>query len=160
MRLTQRVVAALQAPTGEGSLYQVDLRLRPSGNAGPLAQKLRAFRRYHAHSAWTWEHMALTRARVVLGARAFVREIEETIRGIQTIERDPDDAAARRACDAPAPGARQAAEGTLGREDDPRADWSTASSLRSTWSCATPPGIPRSSAAARTRCWNDSERWA
>jgi glutamate-ammonia-ligase adenylyltransferase len=90
MRLTQRLVAALQAPTGEGSLYQVDLRLRPSGNAGLLAQKLRAFRRYHAHSAWTWEHMALTRARVVLGAPAFVREIEATIRGIQTIERDPE----------------------------------------------------------------------
>jgi len=90
MRLTQRVVAALQAPTGEGSLYQVDLRLRPSGNAGLLAQKLRAFRRYHAHSAWTWEHMALTRARVVLGAPAFAREIAETIRGIQTIDRDKD----------------------------------------------------------------------
>ena len=89
-RLTQRLVAALQAPTGEGSLYQVDLRLRPSGNAGLLAQKLRAFRRYHAHSAWTWEHMALTRARVVLGEPGFVREVEETIRGIQAIERDQD----------------------------------------------------------------------
>ena len=88
MRLTQRLVGALQAPTGEGSLYQIDLRLRPSGNASSVAQKLRAFRRYHAHSAWTWEHMALTRARVVLGEPAFAAEIEETIRGIQTIERD------------------------------------------------------------------------
>jgi len=90
MRLTQRLVAALQAPTGEGSLYQVDLRLRPSGNAGPVAQKLRAFRRYHAKSAWTWEHMALTRARVVLGEAAFVQEIEETLRGILALERSEE----------------------------------------------------------------------
>ena len=90
MRLTQRVVAALQAPTGEGLLYQVDLRLRPSGNAGPVAQKLRGFRRYHAHRAWTWEHMALTRAHVILGERPFVAEIEETIRGILSLERDAE----------------------------------------------------------------------
>ena len=64
-RLTQRLVAAVSAPTAEGVLYQADMRLRPSGNAGPLATNLTAFRQYQESSAWTWEHLALTRARVV-----------------------------------------------------------------------------------------------
>ena len=64
-RLTQRLVAALSAPTAEGIAYAVDFRLRPSGNKGPLASSLRAFREYHAGEAWTWERMALTRARIV-----------------------------------------------------------------------------------------------
>jgi glutamate-ammonia-ligase adenylyltransferase len=64
-RLTQRLVAAVTAPTSEGVLYNADMRLRPSGNAGPLATSLRAFRVYQEESAWTWEHLALTRARVI-----------------------------------------------------------------------------------------------
>jgi glutamate-ammonia-ligase adenylyltransferase len=64
-RLTQRLVAAVTAPTSEGVLYNADMRLRPSGNAGPLATSLRAFRLYQEESAWTWEHLALTRARVI-----------------------------------------------------------------------------------------------
>jgi glutamate-ammonia-ligase adenylyltransferase len=64
-RLTQRLVAAVTAPTSEGVLYQADMRLRPSGNAGPLATSLRAFIQYQQESAWTWEHLALTRARVI-----------------------------------------------------------------------------------------------
>lgn len=64
-RLTQRLVAALSAPTAEGIAYAVDFRLRPSGNKGPLASSLRGFREYHAGEAWTWERMALTRARIV-----------------------------------------------------------------------------------------------
>jgi len=59
-RLTQRLVAAVTAPTSEGVLYQADMRLRPSGNAGPLATNLTAFRFYQESSAWTWEHLALT----------------------------------------------------------------------------------------------------
>ncbi|WP_420392803.1 bifunctional [glutamine synthetase] adenylyltransferase/[glutamine synthetase]-adenylyl-L-tyrosine phosphorylase [Acuticoccus sp.] len=66
-RLAQRFIAALAAPTARGTLYEVDLRLRPSGRAGPLATHIRSFARYHAESAWTWEHMALTRARIVAG---------------------------------------------------------------------------------------------
>jgi glutamate-ammonia-ligase adenylyltransferase len=66
-RLTQRLVAALTAPTAEGKLYDVDIRLRPSGNAGPLATRIDAFERYQETDAWTWEHMALTRARVIAG---------------------------------------------------------------------------------------------
>jgi glutamate-ammonia-ligase adenylyltransferase len=62
-RVTQRLIAALSAPTAEGVLYELDMRLRPSGNAGPLATSLTAFERYQASTARTWEHMALTRAR-------------------------------------------------------------------------------------------------
>jgi glutamate-ammonia-ligase adenylyltransferase len=64
-RFTQRLIAALSAPTGEGTLYPVDLQLRPSGAAGPVAVSLTAFERYYEVEAETWEMMALTRARVV-----------------------------------------------------------------------------------------------
>ncbi|MGF1625904.1 MAG: bifunctional [glutamine synthetase] adenylyltransferase/[glutamine synthetase]-adenylyl-L-tyrosine phosphorylase [Alphaproteobacteria bacterium] len=64
-QLGQRMIAALTAPTASGRLYDVDMRLRPSGNAGPVAVSLERFIDYHGQSAWTWEHMALTRARVV-----------------------------------------------------------------------------------------------
>jgi [glutamine synthetase] adenylyltransferase / [glutamine synthetase]-adenylyl-L-tyrosine phosphorylase len=71
MRLTQRLIAALSALTSEGALYEVDMRLRPSGRSGPLATRLKAFREYQANEAWTWEHMAVTRARPVSGEDAF-----------------------------------------------------------------------------------------
>jgi len=64
-RLTQRLLAALSAPTSEGVLYEADMRLRPSGNAGPLATSLKGFIQYHNDSAWTWERLALSRARIV-----------------------------------------------------------------------------------------------
>jgi glutamate-ammonia-ligase adenylyltransferase len=80
--MTQRLVTALSAPTAEGILYEVDLRLRPSGNKGPVATSIRAFAKYQAEEAWTWEHMALTRARAVAGdaslcgeARALIDEV-------------------------------------------------------------------------------------
>lgn len=66
-RLTQRLITALSAPTGEGDLYEVDMRLRPSGRAGPVAVRLSAFESYQVNDAWTWEHMALTRQRFVAG---------------------------------------------------------------------------------------------
>jgi glutamate-ammonia-ligase adenylyltransferase len=66
-RAAQGVVAALTVPTRDGKLYDVDMRLRPSGNKGPVAVSLPAFVRYHRESAWTWERLALTRARVVAG---------------------------------------------------------------------------------------------
>ncbi len=68
-RLTQALIAALTAPMAEGQLYKVDMRLRPSGRAGPVAVSLPAFRRYQAEDAWTWEHLALTRARVAAGPK-------------------------------------------------------------------------------------------
>ncbi len=83
-RLTQRLIAAISAPTAEGTLYPVDLRLRPSGNSGPVATHIDSFASYQAKEAWTWEHMALTRARVVAGDAALVQraasEIAEIVR--------------------------------------------------------------------------------
>ena len=64
-RFTQRLVAALSAPTAEGGLYEVDLQLRPSGTKGPVAVSAAAFADYYASDADTWELLALTRARIV-----------------------------------------------------------------------------------------------
>ena len=88
MRFTQRLIAALSADTAEGSLYQVDMRLRPSGNQGPVATKLSSFNLYQLNSAWTWEHLALTRARVITGSAALRREIATTIREVLSRPRD------------------------------------------------------------------------
>jgi len=79
-RLTQRLVTALSAPTAEGALYEVDFRLRPSGKAGPLATNLDGFISYQKKEAWTWEHMALTRARVIAATTpAFKQKIFDSI---------------------------------------------------------------------------------
>ncbi|WP_293876673.1 MULTISPECIES: bifunctional [glutamate--ammonia ligase]-adenylyl-L-tyrosine phosphorylase/[glutamate--ammonia-ligase] adenylyltransferase [unclassified Sphingomonas] len=67
-RLAQRITAALSVATAAGPLYQVDTRLRPSGTQGPLVVSLESFARYQREEAWTWEHMALTRARPVFGS--------------------------------------------------------------------------------------------
>lgn len=67
-RLCQRVSAAMSVPTASGSLYAIDTRLRPSGNQGMLAVSLDSFARYEEKNAWTWEHMALTRARPIFGS--------------------------------------------------------------------------------------------
>lgn len=80
-RLAHQMVAAIAAPGAEGKLYEVDMRLRPSGSKGPVAVSLAAFQRYHAEDAWTWERMALTRARVVAGPPALRRRVEAAIRG-------------------------------------------------------------------------------
>lgn len=88
-RLTQRLVSALTAPTAEGVLFEVDFRLRPSGNSGPLATRFSSFTEYQRKEAWTWEHMALTRARVIASTCAtFTSQIEEGIRTIKAGERD------------------------------------------------------------------------
>ncbi|MEO1306540.1 MAG: glutamine-synthetase adenylyltransferase, partial [Pseudomonadota bacterium] len=74
-RLTQALVTAISAPTAEGKLYDVDTRLRPSGRQGPVATSLSSFRRYHAEEAWTWEHLALTRARPVAGEAGVQQDV-------------------------------------------------------------------------------------
>ena len=79
IRLAHAVIAALSAPGLEGPLYALDMRLRPSGSKGPVAVSLAAFRRYHAEQAWTWERMALTRARVVAGPPALHRAMRQEI---------------------------------------------------------------------------------
>jgi glutamate-ammonia-ligase adenylyltransferase len=87
-RLTQRLIAAITAPTAEGVLYEVDMRLRPSGSKGPVATSLDSFRAYHAGEAWTWERLALTRARVVAGDAGLAAEMTETIRMALAAPRD------------------------------------------------------------------------
>ena len=67
MRLGQKIIHILNTRTGAGELYEVDMRLRPSGNSGLLTASLSAFEKYQLHDAWTWEHQALVRARVVAG---------------------------------------------------------------------------------------------
>jgi glutamate-ammonia-ligase adenylyltransferase len=87
-RLTQRLINALTAQTNYGALYDVDMRLRPSGRAGPLATGLGAFAHYQENEAWTWEHMALTRARVVSASPAFRVRVDAVIRDVLTRQRD------------------------------------------------------------------------
>ncbi len=89
-RLSQRIINSLTALTSEGRLYEVDMRLRPSGSKGPLAVSFDAFSRYQSESAWTWEHMALTRARVVAGSDSLGRKIEAVISGVLSQPRDGD----------------------------------------------------------------------
>ncbi|MEN2748493.1 bifunctional [glutamine synthetase] adenylyltransferase/[glutamine synthetase]-adenylyl-L-tyrosine phosphorylase [Sphingomonas sp. T9W2] len=69
-RLAQRLTAALSVQTASGPLYDVDTRLRPSGAQGPLVVSLAGFERYQREDAWTWEHMALARARPIVGSSA------------------------------------------------------------------------------------------
>jgi [glutamine synthetase] adenylyltransferase / [glutamine synthetase]-adenylyl-L-tyrosine phosphorylase len=86
-RLTQRLIAALTAPTKAGRLYDVDMRLRPSGRQGPLATQLSSFKLYQLKEAETWEHMALTRARVVAGDASLGAEVAATVRETLTRKR-------------------------------------------------------------------------
>jgi glutamate-ammonia-ligase adenylyltransferase len=87
-RLAQRLLSALTAPTAEGNLYEVDMRLRPSGQKGPLATQLASFIGYQQTEAWTWEHLALTRARVISGPPALRAAVEAAIRAALTRPRD------------------------------------------------------------------------
>src|SRR6185312_2153511 len=89
-RLTQRLINALTAQTNYGALYDVDMRLRPSGRAGPLATQLGAFAQYQENEAWTWEHMALTRARIISSPPAFAARVEGVIRDVLRRPRDRD----------------------------------------------------------------------
>ncbi len=75
-RLTQALVTGLSAAMSEGRLYEVDMRLRPSGRKGPVATSLNAFRSYQLTEAWTWEHLALTRARPIAGHQGLGQEID------------------------------------------------------------------------------------
>ncbi|MGL4395900.1 MAG: hypothetical protein ACRCS9_05115 [Hyphomicrobium sp.] len=87
-RLTQRLITALSAPTAEGALYDVDMRLRPSGQKGPMATRLTGFVNYQRDEAWTWEHMALTRARVIAGSAELTAQMNDAIRTVLVLPRD------------------------------------------------------------------------
>ncbi len=89
-RLSQRMIGALTALTAEGRLYEVDMRLRPSGTSGPIAVTLQRFADYQRENAWTWEHLALTRARVVVGPAGLKAAIEAAIIAVLTAPRDRD----------------------------------------------------------------------
>jgi len=78
-RAAQAVIAALTVPTRDGKLYEVDMRLRPSGGKGPVAVSLSSFQRYHRESAWTWERLALTRARVVAGPKELSGRVRQAM---------------------------------------------------------------------------------
>ena len=88
-RLAQRVSAALSVPTAHGALYEIDTRLRPQGNHGPLAATLESFAKYQREAAWTWEHMALTRARVLTGSEEARAALQEVIDDVLMQDRDP-----------------------------------------------------------------------
>ena len=88
-RFTQRLISAFTTRTNYGVLYDVDMRLRPSGRAGPVASRIDSFADYQEREAWTWEHMALTRARVISASPAFRKKIEDIIRGVLVRSRDP-----------------------------------------------------------------------
>ncbi|MFB2551032.1 bifunctional [glutamine synthetase] adenylyltransferase/[glutamine synthetase]-adenylyl-L-tyrosine phosphorylase [Ensifer soli] len=87
-RVTQRLIAALSAPTAEGILYAVDMRLRPSGNKGPVATRIEAFARYQREEAWTWEHMALTRARAICGDEPLTARADAIVSAILRLPRE------------------------------------------------------------------------
>jgi glutamate-ammonia-ligase adenylyltransferase len=87
-RLTQRLVSAMTAQTNYGKLYDVDMRLRPSGRSGPVATSVAAFESYQRDEAWTWEHLALTRARVVSAPPELAQRIDAAIRSVLSAERD------------------------------------------------------------------------
>lgn len=93
-RLTQRLISALSAPTAEGELYEVDMRLRPSGRAGPVATHIDSFIDYQHNSAWVWEHMALTRARPITGPKRLTDRLNQTIKDVLSKSRDASSLAA------------------------------------------------------------------
>jgi glutamate-ammonia-ligase adenylyltransferase len=88
-RLAQRVTAALSVSTAAGALYEIDTRLRPQGTQGPLAVSLDSFERYQREDAWTWEHMAIARARPLFGPPEARTELQRIIDEVLRQERDP-----------------------------------------------------------------------
>lgn len=89
-KLVQRIIYFLTTRTGAGDLYEVDTRLRPSGRAGLLVSAFEAFAEYQHRQAWTWEHQALVRARVVAGPAVLAQRFQIIRREILQRERDPD----------------------------------------------------------------------
>ncbi|MGE0409889.1 MAG: bifunctional [glutamine synthetase] adenylyltransferase/[glutamine synthetase]-adenylyl-L-tyrosine phosphorylase, partial [Amphiplicatus sp.] len=94
LRLVRRFLTALSASTEEGALYEVDMKLRPTGSKGPWAVSLDAFERYYEGDAWTWEEMALTKARVVAGDAGLAQKMRAAIDRVIVRERPPEKLAA------------------------------------------------------------------
>lgn len=85
-RFVQRLISALTAPTEEGLLYEVDMQLRPSGRAGPVAVRFSSFSSYYLGEAWTWEHLALTRLRTVCGDEDLARRVHDQVRAVLSVK--------------------------------------------------------------------------
>jgi glutamate-ammonia-ligase adenylyltransferase len=98
-RFTQTLITALSSPMSEGELYEVDMRLRPSGRQGPVATSIAGFEAYQKEKAWTWEHLALTRGRVVAGAAKDVEAVRAAVLALPrekgTVAQDVADMRAR-----------------------------------------------------------------
>ena len=123
-RLTKALITALSAKTAAGALYEVDMRLRPSGRQGPAAAGWSAFQNYQRRDAWTWEHLALTRARIIAGDAALAREVEafrcdilKADRDTQASARDLRDMRARLATAKPRAGDWDVTNGPGGLQD-------------------------------------------
>ncbi len=89
-RLAQRYINAVSAPTAEGTLYDIDMRLRPAGSSGPIACTLEAFTTYQRENAWTWERLALTRARPLYGDDELCRAVADALRITLCQSMDPE----------------------------------------------------------------------
>lgn len=90
-RLTQAMITALTAPMSQGRLYEVDMRLRPSGNQGPVATSWVSFQDYQRNDAWVWEHLALTRAVALAGPADLTDDIEALRCSVLQSQRDTQD---------------------------------------------------------------------
>ncbi len=119
-RLTQAMITAMTAPMAQGKLYEVDMRLRPSGNQGPVATSLASFESYQKTQAWVWEHLALTRARVVTGPAAVAAEVEALCADVLAMPR--------------------AQQGVLGDVAEMRARIAAAKATGGTWDAKLGPG--------------------
>jgi len=89
-RLGQKIIHILETRMALGQLYEVDMRLRPSGNSGMLVSTVQAFASYQRESAWTWEHQALVRARMVAGDSEVARQLESVRHEVLSLRRDPE----------------------------------------------------------------------
>ncbi len=87
-RLTQAMITAITAQTAQGRLYEADMRLRPSGNQGPVATSWSSFQRYQKEDAWLWEHLALVRADVIAGPKALAKDVSAFRQDIMQCPRD------------------------------------------------------------------------
>ena len=90
-RAARRFISAMTAPTSEGYLFDIDMRLRPTGNAGPLVTKIKSFEDYQFSNAWLWEHMALTRGRVLAGGENLSNQIYALQKKVFQMPRDLDE---------------------------------------------------------------------
>ena len=90
-RLTQAMITAMTAPMAQGKLYEVDMRLRPSGTQGPVATSLASFESYQMGQAWVWEHLALTRAECVAGPDDLMQEVSGLCNKVLARPRDRAD---------------------------------------------------------------------